>query len=78
MIINDISHIEVDVEAKNVQGGAAISNAGANASAYGQNFAGTSTSTFTNASSNYYSWYWWYYTPSNYASSDSRSSSAAY
>jgi hypothetical protein len=50
MIISDISHIEVAAEENSVVGGIATATAGAGASASGDNFAGSSTNTFANAS----------------------------
>ncbi|MBW4569297.1 MAG: hypothetical protein KME31_15125 [Tolypothrix carrinoi HA7290-LM1] len=54
MIISDISHIEVATEDNNIQGGYASAYASSNASAYGPNFAVTSTSTYTNANKGSY------------------------
>jgi hypothetical protein len=74
MIISDLEHLEVVSEETRVEGGFADANAYASASANGNYFASTYTSTYTSARSGYY--YWWYDLP-NSASSGSSSSSTA-
>jgi hypothetical protein len=67
MNISDLEVLEV-VRDEKVEGGIAIANADSIASAFGYNFAGTSTSTYTSAYSSYYY---------NSASSSSSSNSTA-
>ncbi len=71
MIISDLEVLETVRENENVEGGIAFADANGSAYAYGNNFAATYTSTYTNASSNNY------YYGSSSASSGSISSSSA-
>lgn len=76
MIIQDLSHVEsIATEADNIQGGIAFADAYSTAYASGQNFAATSTSTYTSA--NVYPYYYYYYGSSSASSSSNSSSTAA-
>lgn len=76
MIISDLETLEIiRTEDTQIEGaGTAISTAGANAYANGQNFAGTTTSTYTSASAG--SYYYYYSGPSAYSGSSSSSAAA--
>ncbi len=74
MIISDLEHLEVVSEETRVEGGFADASAYSSASANGNYFASTSTSTYTSARSGYY---WWYGLPNSAYSSSGSSSTAA-
>lgn len=70
--ISDLQYLEaVVVEDNSIVGGYAFADAYSSASASGQYFAGTYTSTYTSASSSPY--YYYYYGNSAYSSSSSSS-----
>jgi hypothetical protein len=75
MIISDLEHLEVVSEETRVEGGFADASAYSSASANGNYFASTYTSTYTSARSGYD--YWWYGLPNSAYSSSGSSSTAA-